>query len=137
MKAYTHEVDQREVVLDLDIRWLKAHFSLFLAVSPFWAFPHVTPSILHRPSLCSYLGDVDIDAVVKEPITAGIKGLKVDPCSQLCHLCQSLPVLDGFFHFLLNVTADGDAAHHSGASHRRGAPGGRSHLLFHSPPSKQ
>uniref|UniRef100_A0A674MG43 SMP-LTD domain-containing protein n=1 Tax=Takifugu rubripes TaxID=31033 RepID=A0A674MG43_TAKRU len=44
MKAYTHEVDQREVVLDLDI---------------------------------SYLGDVDIDAVVKEPITAGVKGLKL------------------------------------------------------------
>lgn len=28
-------------------------------------------------SLCSYEGDVDIDAVVKEPITAGVKGLKV------------------------------------------------------------
>lgn len=44
MRAYTHEVDQREVVLDMDI---------------------------------SYLGDVDIDAVVKEPITAGVKGLKL------------------------------------------------------------
>ncbi len=28
-------------------------------------------------SLCSYDGDVDIDAVVKEPITAGVKGLQV------------------------------------------------------------
>ncbi|XP_019118935.2 extended synaptotagmin-3 [Larimichthys crocea] len=44
MKAYTHEVDQREVVLDLNI---------------------------------SYDGDVDIDAVVKEPITAGVKGLSL------------------------------------------------------------
>ncbi|XP_076603114.1 extended synaptotagmin-3 [Chaetodon auriga] len=44
MKAYTHEVDQREVVLDLNI---------------------------------CYEGDVDIDAVVKEPITAGVKGLKL------------------------------------------------------------
>ncbi|XP_051261119.1 extended synaptotagmin-3 [Dicentrarchus labrax] len=44
MKAYTHEVDQREVVLDLNI---------------------------------SYEGDVDIDAVVKEPITAGVKGVQL------------------------------------------------------------
>lgn len=28
MRAYTHEVDQREVVLDLDIRCVKTHFSL-------------------------------------------------------------------------------------------------------------
>ncbi|XP_056293587.1 extended synaptotagmin-3 [Pseudoliparis swirei] len=44
MKVYTHEVDQREVVLDLNI---------------------------------SYDGDVDIDAEVKPPITAGIKGLQL------------------------------------------------------------
>uniref|UniRef100_A0A3Q1EN37 Extended synaptotagmin-like protein 3 n=1 Tax=Acanthochromis polyacanthus TaxID=80966 RepID=A0A3Q1EN37_9TELE len=44
MKAYTHEVDQREVVLDLNI---------------------------------CYDGDVDIDAEVKSPITAGVKGLKL------------------------------------------------------------
>ncbi|XP_055006246.1 extended synaptotagmin-3-like [Boleophthalmus pectinirostris] len=43
MKAYTHEVDQREVILDLNISWS---------------------------------GDVDIDADVKPPITAGVKGLK-------------------------------------------------------------
>lgn len=69
MKAYTDEVDQREVVLDLDIWCVKAHFS-FLG-----AFPRVTP--LHRPSPCSYPGDIDIDAIVKEPITAGVKGIKV------------------------------------------------------------
>lgn len=44
MKAYTHEVDHREVILDMNI---------------------------------CYEGDVDIDAVVKEPITAGVKGLKL------------------------------------------------------------
>ncbi|XP_008278562.1 extended synaptotagmin-3 [Stegastes partitus] len=44
MKAYTHEVDHREVVLDLNI---------------------------------SYDGDVDIDAEVKPPITAGVKGLEL------------------------------------------------------------
>ncbi|XP_054471183.1 extended synaptotagmin-3 [Anoplopoma fimbria] len=44
MKAYTHEVDHREVILDLDI---------------------------------CYEGDVDIDAEVKPPITAGVKGLKL------------------------------------------------------------
>lgn len=72
MKAYTHEVDQREVVLDLDIRWVKTYFSLLNR------FPCVTP--LRCPDPCSYLGDVDIDAVVKEPITAGVKGLKVGAC---------------------------------------------------------
>ncbi|XP_070770340.1 extended synaptotagmin-3 [Enoplosus armatus] len=44
LKAFTHEVDHREVVLDLTV---------------------------------SYEGDVDIDAVVKEPITAGVKGLQL------------------------------------------------------------
>ncbi|KAM8855350.1 extended synaptotagmin-3 [Spinachia spinachia] len=43
MKVFTHEVDQRQVILDLDI---------------------------------CYEGDVDIDAEVKPPITAGVKGLK-------------------------------------------------------------
>uniref|UniRef100_UPI0037E7D695 extended synaptotagmin-3 n=1 Tax=Semicossyphus pulcher TaxID=241346 RepID=UPI0037E7D695 len=44
MKAYTHEVDRREVILDMNI---------------------------------SYEGDVDIDADVQSPITAGVKGLKL------------------------------------------------------------
>ncbi|XP_041662415.1 extended synaptotagmin-3 isoform X2 [Cheilinus undulatus] len=44
MKAYTHEVDQREVILDMNI---------------------------------CYEGDVDIDAEVQTPITAGVKGLKL------------------------------------------------------------
>ncbi|XP_042351179.1 extended synaptotagmin-3 [Plectropomus leopardus] len=44
MKAYTHEVDHREVILDMNI---------------------------------SYEGDVDIDAEVQAPITAGVKGLKL------------------------------------------------------------
>lgn len=37
MRVYTHEVDQREVVLDLDIRWEKTHSSpqgCFLCVTP-------------------------------------------------------------------------------------------------------
>ncbi|XP_047198591.1 extended synaptotagmin-3 [Hippoglossus stenolepis] len=44
IQAYTHEVDQREVVLDMNV---------------------------------SYDGDVDIDTVVKPPVTAGVKGLKL------------------------------------------------------------
>ncbi|KAK2906311.1 extended synaptotagmin-3 [Channa argus] len=44
VKAYTHEVDQKEVVLDLNI---------------------------------SYNGDVDINTVVKPPITAGVKELRL------------------------------------------------------------
>lgn len=39
MKAYTHEVDQREVVLDLDIRWVKTHFALQIC------FPCMTPAL--------------------------------------------------------------------------------------------
>ncbi|CAB1419171.1 unnamed protein product [Pleuronectes platessa] len=45
IQAYTHEVDQREVVLDMHV---------------------------------SYDGDVDIDTVVKPPVTAGVKGLKLE-----------------------------------------------------------
>nr|XP_023679631.1 extended synaptotagmin-3-like [Paramormyrops kingsleyae] len=44
VKAYTEEVDKREVVLDLNL---------------------------------SYVGDVDIDADVKKPITAGVKSLEL------------------------------------------------------------
>ncbi|XP_018611190.2 extended synaptotagmin-3 [Scleropages formosus] len=44
VKAYTDEVDKREVVLDLNL---------------------------------SYMGDVDIDADVKKPITAGVKSLQL------------------------------------------------------------
>ncbi|CAN9498001.1 unnamed protein product [Ophioblennius macclurei] len=44
IKAFTHEVDHKEVILDMDI---------------------------------SYEGDVDIDAEVKPPITAGVKGLTI------------------------------------------------------------
>lgn len=37
-------------------------------------------------SFCSYDGDVDIDALVKEPITAGVKGLKVGNSTFYCSL---------------------------------------------------
>lgn len=39
MKAYTDEVDQREVVLDLDIRCVKTHFT------PRIWFPCLTPAL--------------------------------------------------------------------------------------------
>ncbi|XP_064166716.1 extended synaptotagmin-3 [Anguilla rostrata] len=45
VKVYTEEVEQREVILDLNLR---------------------------------YAGDVDIDAEVKKPITAGVKGLLLE-----------------------------------------------------------
>uniref|UniRef100_H3CU01 Extended synaptotagmin-like protein 3 n=1 Tax=Tetraodon nigroviridis TaxID=99883 RepID=H3CU01_TETNG len=76
MKAYTHEVDQREVVLDLDI---------------------------------SYLGDVDIDAVVKEPITAGIKGLKLTGMLRIIlePLIGVAPLVGGVtFFFIRRPTLD-------------------------------
>nr|XP_015214151.1 PREDICTED: extended synaptotagmin-3 isoform X1 [Lepisosteus oculatus] len=44
VKAYTEEVDKRQVILDLNL---------------------------------SYAGDVDIDAEVKKPITAGVKGIQL------------------------------------------------------------
>ncbi|KAJ8252798.1 hypothetical protein GJAV_G00205700 [Gymnothorax javanicus] len=46
VRAYTEEVDQREVILDLNLRYIE--------------------------------GDVDIDADVKTPITAGVKGLLLE-----------------------------------------------------------
>lgn len=45
MKAYTDEVDQREVVLDLDIRCVEAHFPLL------GAFPQVTPCTVLPPAV--------------------------------------------------------------------------------------
>lgn len=39
---------------------------------------YIEPLTYHQHcSLCSYVGDVDIQATVKPPITAGIKELKV------------------------------------------------------------
>lgn len=70
MKAYTHEVDQREVVLDLNI---------------------------------SYKGDVDIDAVVKEPITAGVKGLKMEGMMRVIlePLIGEAPLVGGVTFFFI------------------------------------
>lgn len=86
MKAYTHEVDQREVILDLNIRLVKQtspscyccsnHVLALKQESSGCAVIYLSPALC---SLHSYKGDVDIDAVVKEPITAGVKGLKVAP----------------------------------------------------------
>lgn len=42
-------------------------------------------TILSLFSLHSYEGDVDIDTVVKPPVTAGVKGLKVSVI--LCFCC--------------------------------------------------
>ncbi|XP_069554960.1 extended synaptotagmin-3 isoform X1 [Brachyistius frenatus] len=70
MKAYTHEVDQREVVLDLNI---------------------------------SYDGDVDIDAEVKSPITAGVKGLKLQGMMRVIlePLIGQAPLVGGVTFFFI------------------------------------
>ncbi|XP_032368818.1 extended synaptotagmin-3 isoform X2 [Etheostoma spectabile] len=70
MRAYTHEVDQREVVLDLHI---------------------------------SYEGDVNINAVVKPPVTAGIKGLKLNGMLRviLQPLIGQAPLVGGVTYFFM------------------------------------
>ncbi|XP_068186269.1 extended synaptotagmin-3 [Antennarius striatus] len=70
MKAYTHEVDHREVILDMMI---------------------------------SYDGDVDIDAVVKEPITAGVKGLKLSGMMRVIlePLIGEVPLVGGVTFFFI------------------------------------
>lgn len=133
MKAYTHEVDQREVVLDLDIRCVKPHAPLlgpFLPLKRSHVWPPLAPSFPlqlpwwrrhrcrgegadHRWSQRAKSGHLRYNSVIR-----------VDACQ-----CWTF--------FLLNVAADGDAARHSRAPYRRRTPGGRSHLFFHSPPSKQ
>lgn len=70
MQAYTHEVDQREVILDLNISWA---------------------------------GDVDIDAVVKPPITAGVKGLKLEGMLRVIlePLIGQVPLVGGVTFFFI------------------------------------
>ncbi|KAJ0070717.1 hypothetical protein NL108_018041 [Boleophthalmus pectinirostris] len=70
MKAYTHEVDQREVILDLNISWS---------------------------------GDVDIDADVKPPITAGVKGLKLQGMIRVIlePLIGQVPLVGGVTFFFI------------------------------------
>uniref|UniRef100_A0A4W6G9Z8 Extended synaptotagmin-like protein 3 n=1 Tax=Lates calcarifer TaxID=8187 RepID=A0A4W6G9Z8_LATCA len=70
MKVYTHEVDQKEVILDMNI---------------------------------SYEGDVDIDAEVKPPITAGIKGLKLKGMIRVIlePLIGQVPLVGGVTFFFI------------------------------------
>lgn len=70
MKAYTHEVDQREVILDLTVSWE---------------------------------GDVDIDADVKAPITAGVKGLKLQGMLRVIlePLIGQVPLVGGVTFFFI------------------------------------
>ncbi|XP_067459195.1 extended synaptotagmin-3 [Thunnus thynnus] len=70
LRAYTHEVDQREVILDLNI---------------------------------CYDGDVDIDADVKPPITAGVKGLKLQGMIRVIlePLIGQVPLVGGVTFFFI------------------------------------
>uniref|UniRef100_A0A673AJL2 Extended synaptotagmin-3 n=1 Tax=Sphaeramia orbicularis TaxID=375764 RepID=A0A673AJL2_9TELE len=70
MRALTHEVDQREVILDMKI---------------------------------SYDGDVDIDADVKSPITAGVKGLKFQGMLRVIlePLIGQVPLVGGVTFFFI------------------------------------
>lgn len=70
IKAYTHEVDHREVILDMNI---------------------------------CYDGDVDIDAEVKPPITAGVKGLKLQGMMRVIlePLIGQAPLVGGVTFFFI------------------------------------
>lgn len=51
MKAYTHEVDQREVVLDLNIWWVRLSFlfwAVFILSVVFWSLSSLeNPNLTH------------------------------------------------------------------------------------------
>lgn len=70
MRAYTHEVDHREVILDMNI---------------------------------CYEGDVDIDAEVQPPITAGVKGLKLQGMMRVIlePLIGQAPLVGGVTYFFI------------------------------------
>ncbi|KAG7502410.1 extended synaptotagmin-3-like [Solea senegalensis] len=70
IKAYTEEVDQREVILDMNI---------------------------------CYEGDVDIDASVKPPVTAGVKGLKLKGMIRVIlePLIGQVPLVGGVTFFFI------------------------------------
>ncbi|KAL6101261.1 esyt3 [Pungitius sinensis] len=70
MKVFTHEVDHRQVILDLDI---------------------------------SYEGDADINADVKPPITAGVKGLKFYGTMRVIlePLIEQVPLVGGVTFFFI------------------------------------
>lgn len=84
---------------------------------------------------CSYNSDVDIDAEVNPAITAGVKGLKVSVFLILmCPLHESVLTALVKKTMALDLTVPGDAESHFRASYWSSTAGGRSHLLFHSPP---
>ncbi|XP_074550890.1 extended synaptotagmin-3 [Halichoeres trimaculatus] len=70
MRAYTHEVDHKEVILDMNI---------------------------------CYEGDVDIDAEVQAPITAGVKGLKLEGMMRVIlePLIGQAPLVGGVTYFFI------------------------------------
>lgn len=143
MKAYTEEVDQKEVILDMNIWWVGdmldiKHVLVAVACCCFL----FTVFLLHHHhySFCSYDGDVDIDAEVQAPIVAGVKGLQVS-VSCFSDLCINL-ILHTFERFtfqvkpILDLAAQRYAEGHSGAPHWSSAAGRRSHHIFHSAPSE-
>lgn len=55
MKAYTHEVDQREVILDLNIRFSDlSDFSLLFLLLPLWVLCQLTSDPLQLQGRCGY-----------------------------------------------------------------------------------
>lgn len=88
---------------------------------------------LMKCSLCSYVGDVNIQATVKPALPAGIKELKV---SAFVFQLSVLVLLSSQCLTVLNPPAQGDDEGHFRAPRWSGTTGGRSHLLFHPPPGE-
>ena len=90
-------------------------------------------------SSCSYDGDVDIDALVKEPITAGVKGLKVGTSPFYYSLLfpsssssSSSYVFTSGVKTVLYLPAQGNDQDNFGATYWWSTAGGRSHPFLHS-----
>lgn len=115
--------------------WSQSHVTQVHTSAKFCTVTHWN---LHC-SLCSYPGDVDIDAVVKEPITAGVKGLKVGTSYAFIIVLISIYVCwqpPPPLKTALNPSAHRNAEGHFRATYWWCTAGGRHHLFFHSPPCK-
>lgn len=137
MKVYTHEVDHREVILDLNIRLVQFSFQSCFYVAEMW------------PVYCVTLSKSPVHFTVMKVMWTstlwwrsqsqlGSKDLKwatlFSVFSALPSSSSSLYVFTSGVKTVLNLAAQGDAEGHFGAAHWRSTTGGRRHLFFHSPP---
>lgn len=158
MKAYTHEVDQKEVILDLNI-WSVGHIFNFRFVSVLSLgvkyFSSLLVCVLFSPYSCLLINITVHCTVITVMWTSrllwshqsqlGSKNLKwapafsalwITPTLITYHLLLLLYVFTSLVQTLLNLPAQWDAQGHFRATHWPGTTGGRGHTFFYSQPSE-